>query len=324
MRLLQSIAMDKNLTYDKKRMLTYGMYQGYSISVQYDGNLRRYAVSAHCKLTEGVSPPPFQEFGQNLKQECKKVLQTESTDSRLTVFLFGSNANGKKERANMELVLERLIAFLRQNQYVDACPICGADTNVHWYDLNRQAHHICESCYEKLIDSMEANKQLQKQKRSNLFTGIIGALLGAVIGVVLWVIAAQMGYIVGVVGLVMAICTLKGYELFGGKINVLGIVICCTVLIVMIFLANVLDYTIFFYNNYTLEAGMSFFDLFRELMGYFLKFNFTDIPEFYRNLGVGYLFTLIAAIPTMISQFRTKSGSYTAGRIDAPSPPVGI
>lgn len=324
MRLLQSLAMTQNLTYDKKRMLTYGVYHGYSVSISYNGNLRRYAVSAYCMLPKDVTPQPFQEFGEALKKECKRRVQnTEAQDHRMTVFFIGNGGNSKKERETMMLVLDRLTGYLQQNQYIDSCTMCETETHIHWYDLNGQVYHMCDSCYQRMLDSLETNKQLQKNKRSNIFTGIIGALLGSLIGVVLWVIVGQMNYIVAAVGLVMAICTLKGYELFGGKINVPGIIICSVILIVMLFFANVADFAVYNYSYMSEYYGFTFLQNLQFFFLYFLEFPISDVPEFYSNLAIGYIFTIIAAVPTMLGQFRAKSGIYTAGRIDG-TPTLGM
>ena len=57
--------------------------------------------------------------------------------------------------------------------------------------------------------------------------GIVGALIGSLIGAVVIVIVGQLGYVAAVSGLVMAICTLKGYEMLGKKLGTPGIIISC-------------------------------------------------------------------------------------------------
>ena len=54
----------------------------------------------------------------------------------------------------------------------------------------------------------------------------------------------QLGYIAGIAGLVAAVCALKGYEKFGGRINAVGIVISLVIVTAVIYLAHNIAYAI--------------------------------------------------------------------------------
>ena len=57
----------------------------------------------------------------------------------------------------------------------------------------------------------EFEAPMEVKKRENVLAGIVGAFLGSLIGVACIVIVGQMGYVASICGLVMAVCSLKGY-----------------------------------------------------------------------------------------------------------------
>lgn len=74
-----------------------------------------------------------------------------------------------------------------------------------------------------------------QQKPTNFFTGLIGALVGAAIGAALWMFVAKAGYIVSLVGLLIAVLAAKGYDICRGPQNAAraAVLIICVVLAVV-------------------------------------------------------------------------------------------
>ena len=58
-----------------------------------------------------------------------------------------------------------------------------------------------------------------QEKQENLALGILGALLGGILGGAAIVLIGQLGMISALSGVVLAFCTLKGYELLGKKLS---------------------------------------------------------------------------------------------------------
>ena len=54
------------------------------------------------------------------------------------------------------------------------------------------------------------------QKKTNLFTGMIGAVLGAAIGAAAWMLVARANIVSAYVGLLIALLSGYGYDLFRG------------------------------------------------------------------------------------------------------------
>jgi len=73
------------------------------------------------------------------------------------------------------------------------------------------------------------------QKKTNLFTGFIGAVLGAAIGAAIWMLVARADIVSAYVGLLIAVFSGYGYDLFRGpKTNAkVFVLIICVVLAVV-------------------------------------------------------------------------------------------
>lgn len=77
-----------------------------------------------------------------------------------------------------------------------------------------------------------------KTKQKNMLAGIIGALIGGIIGGVAIVLVGQLGLISALSGVILAFCTLKGYELLGKKLSKQGILVCILIMLVVPYLAD--------------------------------------------------------------------------------------
>lgn len=140
----------------------------------------------------------------------------------------------------------------------------------------------------------------QKKKRENIAAGIVGAFLGTLLGVVCIVIIDQMGYVASVSGFVMAICALKGYELLGGTLSKKGAVISSVLVLAMTYLAHRLTWAIAIASS--LETGI--LEAYRAIP-YLLEADMLEGPSYWGGLVMLYLFTLLGAVPTIISGLRS-------------------
>ena len=138
------------------------------------------------------------------------------------------------------------------------------------------------------------------EKPVNMVTGIVGAFIGVLIGVVLWVIIYQMGFIAGIAGFVMMICAFKGFELLGGRINIVGAIICIAFVLIAV------------YFGHNISVAIS---IMQEMDGVGFSAAYKSIPEFRKlvsefdkaylhDLLFGYGLTLVAIIPSIKGKFR--------------------
>lgn len=89
----------------------------------------------------------------------------------------------------------------------------------------------------------------QVPARERVGLGILGALIGALIGGASIVILSRLGFIAAISGVLIAFCTLKGYELLAKKLSKTGIIICIVLLVITPFAAYNLELVWQFYSE---------------------------------------------------------------------------
>ena len=131
----------------------------------------------------------------------------------------------------------------------------------------------------------------------NVLLGLIGALVGAVLGGASIILLSQLGYIASISGFILAICTLKGYELLGKRLSKKGIVLCVILMIVTPFVADWIDWAIFLMKDYP-EYGLTLVDS-CIMLGELMAEGYVDMFEYVKNLGMIYLFVILGAFGTL-------------------------
>lgn len=148
-------------------------------------------------------------------------------------------------------------------------------------------------------------EQEKKTKRENIVTGLVGAFLGSLIGVVCTVVIGQMGYVASVSGLIMAVGALKGYELLGGQLSKKGAVISSILVVAMTYLAHRLTFAVSLVSALNLSMSDVFL-CFQAVPG-LVEEGAIEGPAYWGDLAMLYLFTLLGAVPTIISGLRAAS-----------------
>lgn len=94
-------------------------------------------------------------------------------------------------------------------------------------------------------------------RKENVLTGIVGALLGAAIGGIVIILLSQIGLVASISGLLLAVCTLKGYELLGRKLSIKGVIICLVLIIITPYLADRLDWAMILRDSWDNEITLA-------------------------------------------------------------------
>ena len=131
----------------------------------------------------------------------------------------------------------------------------------------------------------------------NFLLGLIGALVGAILGGASIILLSQIGYIASISGFILAICTLKGYELLGKRLSGKGIALCILLMIVTPFLADWIDWAIYLMRDYP-EYELTIVDACVALAGLMAE-GYVDMAEYLKNLGMIYLFVVLGAFGTL-------------------------
>lgn len=132
--------------------------------------------------------------------------------------------------------------------------------------------------------------------RVNWITGIVGALVGVVIGMAAWVGIYQLGYIAGIAGFIMMTCSIKGFEILGGGLNVPAVIVCVVIDIVAVYFAHNIAIAISVMQemeSYSFTAAYKY-------IPYLLEYSEFS-SAYYRDLAMGYGLTLIAIVPSVIN-----------------------
>lgn len=141
------------------------------------------------------------------------------------------------------------------------------------------------------------------EKRENVFLGIIGILIGSLIGGASIVLFAQLGVMSAFSGLIIAFCTLKGYELLGKKLSLTGIIISIVFMLITPYLADRINWAIELVKAFP-EENIAFIDA------------FFSIPAIVRDeeiwgsyigdLIMLYGFTILGAFGTIFNAFKNR------------------
>lgn len=120
-----------------------------------------------------------------------------------------------------------------------------------------------------------------KNKKENFALGVVGALIGGILGAASIILLAQAGVVSALSGVVLAFCTLKGFELLGGKLDKKAIAVCIVIMLAVPYLADRVSWAIIYCQalgkfGIELPFGDSFKYLYEmleldELMGDYIK-----------------------------------------------------
>ena len=122
---------------------------------------------------------------------------------------------------------------------------------------------------------------MEIKKEKSFAMGIVGAVIGGLLGAASIILLGQLGVISAISGFVLAFCTLKGFELLGGKLDKKALAVCIVIMAVIPYFADRLNWAIAYYNvfqenNMTVAFGDCFkyvhdFIALDELQGDYIK-----------------------------------------------------
>ena len=136
-------------------------------------------------------------------------------------------------------------------------------------------------------------------KRENVVTGIVGAIIGAALGAGSIILLNMLGYVASISGLILAICTLKGYELLGGKLSIKGVIVSLVLFLVTPYIADRLSIAIMLtqeLGDYGITFGQAF-----QMIPELLEMDSALKEEYIGNLVKLYLFVALGGGITIFS-----------------------
>lgn len=290
---LEELALKTELNVDEKSGIIFGKRQGYDICLRVMDNtykaLLSFSVSINNKL-------PQQDEFIKLTKENKYLASCNITDYGVVFIINPGLTKGKCIEAIVNSI-NIVLQFLQLNGYDNCCETCGKKDDISAHLLNGVEVISCPNCFNNNTYSTEMQEE-ENKKSENIIAGIVGALIGAVVGVISIVIFGQLGYVASVSGFIMAICTLKGYELLGKRLGNLGIFISSIIILIMIYFGCKLDWSISIMSYYKVDI----FTAFRAVA----DSDVINMSAFKENLVMLYLFAIIGAVPTILKAIRSQ------------------
>lgn len=312
--ILKAISKETGLAFDKKRNIVYGVYQRFLVSIKQKDDMS-ITITVPAKKRGETDNQATIKFLDDLKKENSYVDQVSVTDTCITCVV-KTFFYKKKIKFSIE-ALSKLVSYCHTNGMVPCCQNCGTETSTDVVSVDGMPYVLCSACSMNVENSIEENKAEIKSKKVNYFGGLVGAFLGSLIGVVLWVVIYQMGYIAAVSGLAFAICSIKGFEKLGGKLNVAGVIISLVVAVGMLYVAENIAFAIEIYNGLSVEYQITFFEAYQSI-GMFM-----EDPEIsssvFTDLGIGYFMMLIASISPVIQTFKSMNNLVEVKKLDRSS-----
>lgn len=147
------------------------------------------------------------------------------------------------------------------------------------------------------IEMLQQGTPAELKAPENVPMGLLGALVGAALGGASIILLSQLGYIASISGVILAFCTLKGYELLGKRLSKKGIAVCVILMLITPFLADWIDWAIFLMRDMP-EYDLSILDS-CILLGELMTEGYVDMFEYVKNLGMIYLFVALGAVGTL-------------------------
>ena len=104
-------------------------------------------------------------------------------------------------------------------------------------------------------------------------------------------------------GVILAVCTLKGYELLGGRLSKRGIVISCVLMAITPYIADRLDWAIVIAQTFA-DEGVTLGMAFAAVHGVIAENDM--VADYFSSLGMVYLFVVMGAFGTLKGLFKKK------------------
>lgn len=159
---------------------------------------------------------------------------------------------------------------------------------------------FCEFCGQ----SLEQAPAAPGKKPENVVTGTVGALIGAMIGGGCIILLSQLGYVAALSGLILAVCTLKGYELLGGQLSKKGVIICLVMMLIAPYIADRIDWAILIMNEWS-DIGITFGEAFAAVP-MLIEEEAIEMSTYITNLLMIYGFAVLGAFTTLRGALKKK------------------
>lgn len=302
----EQIAQRLGLAADPETGVIHGTKDGYAVLL-YAPNAKAPRV-LQILLAAKREQPLSADEKKELRANCKAVTALNQRGNLLAADLRGGFSD--KTIASAAEGLDALVDFARRGGFAACCPNCGSEVSAAACDLGGSYALLCDDCFAAAGQAAETKLQEKNARRENVVGGIVGALLGSLVGGISIIVLSRLGYVAVLSGILMGVCTTKGYELLAGKMSKKGAAISLVVMLLMTWFADKLDWAIVISS----ELGVGLFDSYQAI-GQLLEMGAIDSGSYYGNLVMVYIFMLVGAIPMLWSAMKNSKAAARVARM---------
>lgn len=302
----EQIAQRLGLAADPETGVIHGTKDGYAVLL-YAPNAKAPRV-LQILLAAKREQPLSADEKKELRANCKAVTALNQRGNLLAADLRGGFLD--KTIASAAEGLDALVDFARRGGFAACCPNCGSEVSAAACDLGGSYALLCDDCFAAAGQAAETKLQEKNARRENVVGGIVGALLGSLVGGISIIVLSRLGYVAVLSGILMGVCTTKGYELLAGKMSKKGAAISLVVMLLMTWFADKLNWAIVISS----ELGVGLFDSYQAI-GQLLEMGAIDSGSYYGNLVMVYIFMLVGAIPMLWSAMKNSKAAARVARM---------
>ena len=301
---LHAIASELGLQFDEESGSIYGVQSGYLLLLHEADVKNQFRLSVSVSLDGNPADSEENELvWDEFKSESLPNLSTLSIDQYTVSIVVKGAMRKSKTIEKLQTLIRDLVAFLESHHFVQVCGYSGQEGPVGLYQLGDSIFLINEESYQLLKSNLQIELDSYQNQKENVLLGAAGALLGALIGGAVALFIARLGYVAMLAGVVLGICTIKGYEILGKKLTRKGIVISSILMVITVFLVNQVDLAM----EVVAQLGIEFAYAFRVVNELIFSGDFPD--NYFYNLGMLAVFTLVGAwvsVSSVWSSHKTK------------------
>ena len=317
---LRDFAQKHNFTWDAKANLLYGSWQGYYFTIAQNPSGRpTHIITLSVGQTDGRPAPALSSILGNLQPDYK-YLTNFSVDGYQAKISFQCRfaPQVKTYIQQMDEFIDALCMSLQSAQLMNCCQKCGSPEGVSSCLANSNSLLLCQNCRETAAQQIAQKAGEMKKRRGNFLSGAVGAILGSLLGVAAWVLVYRLGYIAAIVGLIMIVCTFKGFSLFGGKLNVPGILFCVVLSAGMLYVGEQVAIAWEIYDTFRTDFSVTFFQAYQSIP------TFMEYDEFRRaviaDMAYGYLFMAAGGFSVIWSTYKQHNVAPTLQILESVTP----
>lgn len=300
------IAQRLGLATDPETGVIHGTKDGYAVLL-YAPNAKAPRV-LQILLAAKREQPLSADEKKALRANCKSITALNQRGNLLAADLRGGFLD--KTIAAAAEGLDALVDFARRSGFAACCPSCGREVPAAACDLGGNYMLLCDECFAAAGQAAETKLQERNARKENIVGGVVGALLGSIVGGISIIVFSRLGYVAVLSGILMGVCTTKGYELLAGKMSKKGAVISLLVMLLMTWFADRLDWAIVISQ----ELGVGLFESY-QAVGQLMQMGAIDSGSYYGNLVMVYLFMLLGAVPMLWSAAHNSKAAARVARM---------